>query len=83
MFDDITYKIFVFQFDSGIQRFQALTVTYYEHFKPTPRSFSSLMFLFVIPVLGYGYLIKSNRDQKEIEYRTGQVAYKDRKFPFI
>lgn len=53
-----------------------------EHFKPTGTSLKGLAVV-VLPMLIYGYWIKSDRDAKEHEYRTGQVAYKDRRFKFL
>ncbi|XP_037945866.1 uncharacterized protein LOC119678224 [Teleopsis dalmanni] len=70
-------------FDAGITRFQAMTVSHIEHFKPTPKSFKTGMFLVVLPICLYAWLLKSDRDAKEHKYRTGQVAYKDRNFKFI
>lgn len=53
-----------------------------EHFKPTSKTLQALMIV-VVPMLAYGYWIKSDRDAREQEFRTGQVAYKDRRFKFI
>lgn len=53
-----------------------------EHFKPTSKTLQALMVV-VIPMFAYGYWIKSDRDRREQEYRTGQVSYKDRRFKFI
>lgn len=53
-----------------------------DHFKPTTKSLRALA-LVVLPMLTYGYFIKTSRDAKEHEYRTGQVAYKDRRFKFL
>ncbi|XP_058460523.1 uncharacterized protein LOC131436074 [Malaya genurostris] len=70
-------------FDTGLARFQAMTVNHYEHFKPTGRTFRIGMFTVVIPIVGYAWLLKKERDEREHQYRTGQVAYKDRNFKFI
>lgn len=59
-----------------------MRVSGYEHFKPNAKTLRGLMVV-VAPMLLYGYWIKSDRDFKENEYRTGQVAYKDRRFKFI
>ncbi|KAF4518362.1 hypothetical protein B566_EDAN007089 [Ephemera danica] len=70
-------------FDAGVQRFMALKVTGYDHFRPTPRSAGYALGFVVIPIVAYTWLLKSSRDCQEEKYRTGQVAYKDRRFKFI
>lgn len=74
--------IFVFQFDPAIIRHQAMRVSGVEHFKPTSKTLRALLMV-VVPMVTYGYWIKTDRNAKENEYRTGQVAYKDRRFKFI
>ncbi|EAA00737.4 AGAP011829-PA, partial [Anopheles gambiae str. PEST] len=70
-------------FDTGLARFQAMRVNHYEHFKPTGRSFKIGLFTVVIPIIVYAKMMKNERDQREQQYRTGQVAYADRRFKFI
>lgn len=60
-----------------------MKVNTYEHFRPTPKNALMALAALVIPMAGYAYLLKSERDCKEKAYRTGQVAYKDRNFKFI
>ncbi|XP_058830418.1 uncharacterized protein LOC131689382 [Topomyia yanbarensis] len=70
-------------FDTGLARFQAMQVNHFDHFKPTGRTFRFGMLAVVIPIVGYGWMLKKERDAREHKYRTGQVAYKDRNFKFI
>ncbi|XP_055628064.1 uncharacterized protein LOC129769681 [Toxorhynchites rutilus septentrionalis] len=70
-------------FDKGLARFQAMRVNHIDHFKPTWYSFRIGMLTVVIPIVGYALLLKKERDGREHLYRTGQVAYKDRRFKFI
>lgn len=60
-----------------------MRVSNYEHFKPTARSVRVGGFAVVLPILIYGYMLKKERDTREHKFRTGQVAYADRKFKFI
>lgn len=61
----------------------AMRVSTYEHFKPTPKTVAWGICLIVIPMLGYGYLLKSSREEKEAIYRRGEIAYHDRRFKFV
>ncbi|EDS45515.1 NADH:ubiquinone dehydrogenase [Culex quinquefasciatus] len=70
-------------YDLGLARFQAMRVSNFEHFKPTGRSFKIGMLTVVLPIVGYAWMLKRERDAREAQYRTGQVAYKDRRFKFI
>ncbi|XP_023173459.2 uncharacterized protein LOC111601201 [Drosophila hydei] len=70
-------------FDAGLARFQAMRVSNYEHFRPTGHSFRTGLFAVVLPIAIYAWMLKSERDCREQKYRTGQVAYKDRRFKFI
>lgn len=72
-----------FQFDHGMQRFQAMSVTNFDHFKPTWKSLKVGFFGCILPIAAYAYFLKKERDGREHLYRTGQVAYKDRQFKFI
>ncbi|XP_031334752.1 NADH dehydrogenase [ubiquinone] 1 beta subcomplex subunit 4 [Photinus pyralis] len=70
-------------FDSSLQRYDALKATSREYFKPTFKTVRFGLLGVVIPMFVFGYAIKRDRDYKECLYRTGQVAYKDRRFKFI
>ncbi|GFG33742.1 hypothetical protein Cfor_05103 [Coptotermes formosanus] len=71
------------KFDSGIQRFMSMRATEYDHFRATPKTSLYGLCSIVLPMLAFGYLLKTSRDAQEHKYRTGQVAYKDRRFKFI
>lgn len=71
-----------FQFDAGIQRFTAMKINTYEHFRPTVKNVRTGLLAMVLPMAFFGYIMKCERDYKEHQYRTGQVAYKDRLFKF-
>lgn len=66
-----------------MQRFQAMRVSNFEHFKPTLKSFGTGMFVVVLPIIAYTWFLKYERDTREAAVRTGQVSYRDRKFKFI
>ncbi|XP_044740643.1 uncharacterized protein LOC123301806 [Chrysoperla carnea] len=70
-------------FDKGIQRYQALKTLGYDHFKPTPKTALNGLLILVIPMVTFGYFLKKSRDAQEQMFRSGQVAYKDRKNKFI
>lgn len=70
-------------FDSGLQRFMSMRATGYEYFRPTPRSGAFAFGLVIAPIAIYTWLIKMHRDSVEKKLRSGEVAYKDRKFKFI
>ncbi|XP_055372646.1 NADH dehydrogenase [ubiquinone] 1 beta subcomplex subunit 4 [Condylostylus longicornis] len=70
-------------FDAGVARFQAMKVNHYEHFKPTYKSFKVGMLAVFLPIAVYAWMMKTERDGREKQYRTGQVAYKDRQFKYI
>lgn len=72
-----------FQFDPAIQRFMAMRFTTFEHFKPNPKTSFYGLAIIGIPLTVFAYFLKKSRDEKEYEYRTGQVSYRDRKFKFI
>ncbi|KAJ8984245.1 hypothetical protein NQ317_007477 [Molorchus minor] len=71
------------QFDAAILRYQAMKVSGFEYFKPSPKNAVFGLVFLVIPMTLYGYLIKNSRDKLEAQYRSGQVAYKDRRFKFV
>jgi NADH dehydrogenase (ubiquinone) 1 beta subcomplex subunit 4 len=52
---------FVSQFDSGVQRFMSMRATEYDHFKPTPRTSLYGLFVIVIPMIAFGYWVKTTR----------------------
>ncbi|KAH8327318.1 hypothetical protein KR074_010067 [Drosophila pseudoananassae] len=81
--DEFHRVLYVFQFDAGLSRFQAMRVSNYEHFKPTGKSFRTGLFAVALPIVLYAWALKAERDGREEKYRTGQVAYKDRQFKFI
>lgn len=70
-------------FDAGMQRFQAMRVNHYEHFRPTGKALRLGLLTVVIPICAFAVGFKAERDGREHTYRTGQVAYKDRNFKFI
>ncbi|XP_055902471.1 NADH dehydrogenase [ubiquinone] 1 beta subcomplex subunit 4 [Eupeodes corollae] len=70
-------------FDAGMQRFQAMRVNYYEHFRPTGKALRTGLLTVVIPICAFALGFKLDRERKEEQFRTGQVAYKDRQFKFI
>ncbi|KAG0730262.1 NADH dehydrogenase [ubiquinone] 1 beta subcomplex subunit 4 [Chionoecetes opilio] len=70
-------------FDPALQRFMSMKATQYDYFKPTPKaSFMGLMFI-AVPIIGYGLLLKRDKEQQEMRIRTGQVSYADREFKFL
>ncbi|XP_055856638.1 NADH dehydrogenase [ubiquinone] 1 beta subcomplex subunit 4 [Episyrphus balteatus] len=70
-------------FDAGMQRFQAMRVNFYEHFRPTTKATRTGLLIVVLPICAFAMGFKADRDAKEQKFRTGQVAYKDRQFKFI
>ncbi|KAI8120501.1 hypothetical protein FF38_04503 [Lucilia cuprina] len=70
-------------FDAGLARFQAMRVSNFEHFKPTGHAFRVGMSLVVLPIIGYAWALNKEREGRELQYRNGEVAYKDRRFKFI
>ncbi|EFA12181.1 hypothetical protein TcasGA2_TC002331, partial [Tribolium castaneum] len=70
-------------FDPALQRYQAMRVSTYEHFKPNPKTAGYGFFLTLLPMVGYIYLLHTTRQAKEKRYRNGEVAYKDRDFKLI
>ncbi|KAI9583143.1 uncharacterized protein LOC119636486 [Glossina fuscipes] len=70
-------------FDTGLARHQAMTVSHYEHFRPTGHAFRWGFGLVILPIVLYGWAMKAERSCRETKYRNGEVAYKDRNFKFI
>lgn len=75
--------ILSFQFDPAFQRFQAMRVSHFEHFKPTGRSFRVGFFLVVAPIIFFALAFKTHREGREKKFRNGEVSYRDRQFKFI
>ncbi|XP_065156240.1 uncharacterized protein [Atheta coriaria] len=70
-------------FDPAIQRFGAMRLSSFEHFKANAKNVRTGLFCVVIPLAATMYIFKTQRERDEEKYRTGQVAYKDRRFKFI
>ena len=70
-------------FDEGVHRFMASKVNFYDHFKANAKTTKFGVLYILVPMIGFGYLVKTRREGREHEYRTGQVAYKDRLFKFF
>merc|ERR1711980_51805 len=71
-----------FLFDPALQRFMSMRASQYDFFKPTPKTSILGLLLFVLPIGGYGWLLKRDKEQFEKRIRTGQVAYADREYKF-
>lgn len=71
------------QFDPALQRWHAMRVSHFEHFKPTGNALRTGLLCVVAPIVLYTWWLKSDRDRRELAFRTGQVSYKDRQFKFI
>lgn len=57
-------------------------VTYWDNFKPNFKSARAFMLYTVIPIAAFAYFLDKDRSAKEHMYRTGQVAYADRRFKY-
>lgn len=75
--------VLLFQFDEAIVRFQAMNASHYEHFRPTWNSFKKGILFCIVPIAIFGFAMKYERDTREKQIRTGQIAYRDRRFKFI
>lgn len=71
------------QFDPAMQRFTAMRVNTYDHFKANARTSLIGFMLVIVPLFGYTYAMKTQRDAKEAELRNGLIAYSQRKFKFV
>lgn len=71
------------QLDEAVLRFQAMNVSHFEHFKPTWISFKKGILFCLAPIVVFGLAMKYERDTREKQIRTGQIAYRDRRFKFI
>lgn len=60
-----------------------MRVSHYDHFKPTFKSFKTGFLIVVAPILFFAMAFKYERESREVKFKTGQVAYKDRLFKFI
>uniref|UniRef100_L7WWD5 NADH dehydrogenase [ubiquinone] 1 beta subcomplex subunit 4 n=1 Tax=Heliconius erato TaxID=33431 RepID=L7WWD5_HELEA len=67
-------------FDEAHQRYISMKVTQFDHFKPNRRTSIFGVCTVVIPMLIYGYIIKTDRDNREAKIRNGELLYKDRLF---
>uniref|UniRef100_V5GYY5 NADH dehydrogenase [ubiquinone] 1 beta subcomplex subunit 4 n=1 Tax=Anoplophora glabripennis TaxID=217634 RepID=V5GYY5_ANOGL len=70
-------------FDPAMQRYTAMKVSGFEYFKPSGKNVLYGLLFMVIPMVGFGYLVKKTRMDEEDRIRRGDVAYKDRNFKFI
>ncbi|XP_046742167.1 NADH dehydrogenase [ubiquinone] 1 beta subcomplex subunit 4 [Diprion similis] len=68
--------------DPGIQRFMSARAKTYEYFRPTLKGGLKYYTAIWTPIIFFSWLVKTNRDEKEHRYRTGQVSYADREFKF-
>lgn len=76
--------LFVFiQFDPALMRFQAMRVSHKDFFKPTGKAVFWGWALCVAPIILCYKLARRERDEKERQYRNGEVSYADRQFKFI
>lgn len=83
MWNKFLWFLVIFQFDSGVARFQAMRVNNFEHFKPNGYTFRLGMSVVVLPIILYAWAMKAERAGRERQYRNGEVSYKDRGFKFI
>merc|ERR1711976_91016 len=67
-------------FDPAVQRFLTMRAKHYEQFKTTPKNFIFFVGFILAPVFVVGSLGRYLTAKHEQEYRTGQVAYKDRTY---
>ncbi|CAG9823172.1 unnamed protein product [Phaedon cochleariae] len=70
-------------FDPALQRYQAMKINTFEFFRPTSKNALIALAFLVIPVSLSTYCMHTSRSNAEHKYRTGEVAYKDRRFKFI
>lgn len=60
-----------------------MKVTHYDHFKATPKTVGVGLAYFLVPFLGFTYLLYTSRTSNEQKLRNGEVAYKDRSFKLV
>nr|CAI5846047.1 unnamed protein product [Callosobruchus analis] len=70
-------------FDPAIMRYQAMTVSGWDYFKPSGKNAIYGLAFMVAPMFIFGYFLQSTRAKQEAKYRRGEVAYKDRRFKFV
>ncbi|XP_018327533.1 NADH dehydrogenase [ubiquinone] 1 beta subcomplex subunit 4 [Agrilus planipennis] len=70
-------------FDPAIQRYSAMIINQYDYFRPTPKTSFMGIVLIVIPFCSYWYLLKTTREKREQQYRSGEIPYSKRLFKFI
>lgn len=73
----------MFQFDAAMMRHQAMKQSYVEHFKPSPKTIMRGLGYLVIPTFLLTYTVLKLKDEEERKYRSGEVAYRDRRFKFV
>ncbi|XP_043463036.1 uncharacterized protein LOC122499046 [Leptopilina heterotoma] len=69
-------------FDEPIQRLISLRETRREFNKPTVLNWLAHIGMVIVPFTLLVIAVKRERDAKERQYRTGQIAYKDRFMKF-
>ncbi|XP_034945345.1 NADH dehydrogenase [ubiquinone] 1 beta subcomplex subunit 4 [Chelonus insularis] len=69
--------------DEAVNRFVAARATYTHFWKPKWNNFGFFMGSYILPVMFLYYVIKKDRDEREHEIRTGQVAYAARRNKII
>ncbi|KAJ8984244.1 hypothetical protein NQ317_007476 [Molorchus minor] len=69
--------------DPAIERYHSMQRNFYDHFKPSFKNALTGLVFILLPMSIYGYLIKTSRDNKEQQFRSGLVAYKDRIKKFV
>uniref|UniRef100_A0A336MY24 NADH dehydrogenase [ubiquinone] 1 beta subcomplex subunit 4 n=1 Tax=Culicoides sonorensis TaxID=179676 RepID=A0A336MY24_CULSO len=70
-------------FDPAIQRYVSTRVSQWDYFKVSGRTSRWGLGLTVIPMFLFGKLVYDERAEREEKIRTGQIAYRDRKFKYI
>lgn len=74
---------FLFQFDAAAMRHQAMKISFVKFFKPTTNTISRTLAFIVLPTALMYWAVKNSQEEKEAQYRRGEIAYRDRKFKFI
>ncbi|CAH1995697.1 unnamed protein product [Acanthoscelides obtectus] len=70
-------------FDPAMMRYQAMTVSGWDYFKPSGKNALYGLIFIVAPMFTFGYFVQKSKAEQEAKYRRGEVAYKDRRFKFI
>lgn len=74
------YYFIYFQFDPAVQKFMSMKVSQFEYFQPNMRTSLIGICAIVLPMIGYGYLVRNERAQREEKIRNGELRYRDRIF---